>query len=416
MIRSLRTGVTGLRSHQARMDVIGNNIANVNTTAFKRSRVAFAELLGQQMLGVGRMAGGNGINPATIGMGVGVSSIDQNWSQGVNEFTSIATDLAINGDGFFVVKGGANNTEMLTRAGDFGFNAQGQLVTSSGMQAQGWRYEDDGTLVTGALQDVVLDTELTDAPIESTSVSVKGNLNAAADPTKPVSISTVIYDSLGQAHKLVMEFTKDTTNPNEWTLSTADIVDDQNNRLSVLNGATPTLTFDNKGNITGASSIALSAAAFPNTNGDDVSLNLDLSKLTQVGASTTAVVGSQDGRAPGLLEGYSFTPQGVMMLSFSNGEQKPLFQLALADVPNPNGLEQRGENLYSTTAAAGDLVVGRPGQEINASVISGALEMSNVDLANEFTDMIITQRGYQASARVITTSDELLQEVVQLKR
>lgn len=412
MIRSLRTGVTGLRSHQARMDVIGNNIANVNTTAFKRSRVAFGELLGQQMLGVGRMAGGNGINPATVGMGVGVSSIDQNWGQGNFEYTNIATDLAVGGDGFFVVKGGPKNSEMLTRAGDFGFNGMGQLVTSTGLNVQGWRFNDDGSLTTGALQDVMLDEEMTAPATESSRVGVGGNLSADAEVGKEQNISTVVYDSQGKEHKLVVRLEK--VGINDWQITSAELAGDPNSTPLTLDSNS--VQFDDQGNLTSVGTISLSGADWPGTTADDVAITLDVSALTQVGGSTTAVVNEHNGQPPGYLESFAFTPQGVLMLNFSNGEQKPLYQLALADVPNPNGLEQRGENLYSTTVAAGDLVVGRPGQEINAVVVSGALEMSNVDLANEFTDMIVTQRGYQANARVITTSDELLQEVVSLKR
>ncbi len=411
MIRSLRTGVTGLRTHQARMDVIGNNIANVNTTAFKRSRVAFSELLGQQMLGVGRLSGGSGINPANIGLGVGVSSIDQNWSQGVLEYTNLGTDLAIKGDGFFVVRGGADNSTMLTRGGDFGFNAIGELVTSSGLNVQGWGFEDDGSLVTGALENVKLDLEMTSDPRETGEASIMGNLSADVKVGDPaVTTSTVVYDSQGKAHKLLLEFTK--VGADDWQISKAELAGTPATPLTLSNNV---VQFDNKGKLTTAPTLTITAAAFPNTVGDDVNITLDLAKMTQLGGSS-GLVPAQDGQAPGQLNGYAFTPEGVLMLNFSNGEQKKLFQLALADVPNPNGLEQRGENLYSGTAAAGDMVVGRPGGEIRAAIVAGALEMSNVDLANEFTDMIVTQRGYQASARVITTSDELLQEVVQLKR
>ncbi len=163
-------------------------------------------------------------------------------------------------------------------------------------------------------------------------------------------------------------------------------------------------------------------ANYPNTGDgtagseDDVDFTMDLTGLTQLGGTTTAVINDQDGQAAGSLEGYSISNAGILTLNYSNGQQRPLYQLGIGDVANEQGLEQIGENFYAVTSASGDLVVGRAQQEMNAGIVSGALELSNVDLAQEFTDMIVTQRGYQASAKVITTSDEILQEIVQLKR
>ena len=429
MIRSLRTGVSGLKVNQVRMDVIGNNIANVNTVAFKRSRVAFNELLGQRLIGLGRSAGGSGINPASIGTGVAVGAVDQDWGQGTFEYTNVGTDLALSGDGYFIAKGGDGN--VLTRAGNFTFNADGELVTAGGLPVQGWQYNPDGTLNTGQLQNIRLDLELNAAPQETANAGVGGNLSAdiaaapldpAADPQpldSQITMSQVVYDGQGRAHTLVTTFQK--TDTNEWAVASARLAGDANatppvpaTDLTVSAGA---IAFDTDGNLTGPDPASFEiTGTFPGTDGDDVAITLDVADLTQYGGSTTATLSSQDGQAAGRLVGYGIDPSGTLSLSFSNGEQRSVSKIAIGQVNNPNGLEQRGENFYGVTSAAGDLLVGRAGQEVNTAVVAGALESSNVDLANEFTDMIVTQRGYQASARVITTSDELLQELVQLKR
>lgn len=435
MIRSLRTGVSGLKSNQVRMDVIGNNIANVNTAAFKRSRVAFNELLGQRLLGLGRSSGGSGINPASIGTGVAIGTVDQDWSQGTFEYTNVGTDLALSGDGYFIAKGGDGN--MLTRAGNFTFNADGELVTAGGLAVQGWQYNADGTLNTGQLQNIRLDLEVNAAPKETENVGISGNLSAdinGADADNQVTVSTVIYDGQGQAHTLVLTLEKNADDPavanDTWNIQSATLANpddpDSPTVLEVNGGAAAEISFNDDGTLdtTGATAFAI-AGTYPGTDsdgtgtndlGDNVALTLDLSELTQYGGSTTATINSQDGQAAGRLVGYGIDPSGTLSLNFSNGEQRLVSKIAIGMVNNPNGLEQRGENFYGVTSAAGDLLVGRAGQEVNTTVIAGALESSNVDLAAEFTDMIVTQRGYQASARVITTSDELLQELVQLKR
>lgn len=420
MIRSLRTGISGLRNHQVRMDVIGNNIANVNTLAFKRSRVAFNELLGQQMLGLGRSAGGAGVNPATVGNGAAVGSIDQDWNQGAFETTSIGTDLALAGDGFFIAEGIEGN--VLTRAGNFSFNSEGNLVTAGGLAVQGWAFAEDGTLNTGQLQDIHLDLEVRASPVETENVEISGNLSADLDPTSDdneVTVSSVIYDAQGKAHTLVMMMEK--TDTDEWEITSAEIAGDPDAEPPVaptpLTVSAGTITFDTDGNLVTPDPPTFDiSGTFPGTSGDDVDITLDIENLTQYGGSTTTAVSNQDGQAAGRVIGYGIDPSGILTVGFSNGEQRSIAQLAIGTVNNPNGLEQLGENFYGVTSVSGDLLIGRAGQEVTTAVVAGALETSNVDLATEFTDMIVTQRGYQASARVITTSDELLQEVVQLKR
>jgi flagellar hook protein FlgE len=410
MIRSLRTGITGLRANQLRLDVIGNNIAGVNTTGFKRSRVLFQDALAQRISTGGRLLGSNPSTVSNVGNGVSVSAVDQVWSQGALEYTDLATDLAVAGDGFFL----ANSAQgtVLTRHGATQFDANGFLVTAGGLRVQGWMAGADGTIQTGALQDVRIDPSVTAAPVATGSVTATGNLSAEreASPDDPVTMSSVIYDGTGTAHTAVFEVVK--TGEGTWSVVGAKLVDGETETaLTVTDGD---LTFDPQtGELTAGGAVQI-AGTFP--NGSALTFDLDLTGMTQYGGSTTASVSAQDGSAAGDLVDFGFDQSGTLILSFSNGVRRPAAQLALGMVSNPDGLSQVGDGFYATTASSGDLQVGRSGAEIAAGVVSGALEASNVDLAQEFTDMIVAQRGYQANARVITTSDELLQETVQLKR
>ncbi len=410
MIRSLRTGVSGMKTHQVRMDTTGNNIANVNTIGYKRSRAAFTELLGQQLLGVGRTAGGSGINPSYIGLGVGVSSIDQNWEQGSLENTSRATDLALNGDGFFVVRS-ANDRNLLTRAGNFTFNDQGELVTSNGLNVQGFAYDKTNNQIDRSqMQDIKIDWSTTEEARFTDEMTLGGNLSADAADGEVVTLSAIVYDEQGTAHNAIVEFTK-TANEDEWTYEARYGGSVTPPPFATVTG---TMTFNVDGTVQTPSSETLTWDAAHVTGAPTISL--DLSGITQYSGSTTVTVNMQNGYEAGVLVGFSIDPQGLFQLNFSNGQQETVFQVAIGNVNNPNGLEQLGDNFFGKTGASGDLVIGVAGREVQTSLVSGALEQSNVDLATEFTEMIVAQRGYQASARVITTSDEMLQETVALKR
>ena len=433
MIRALHTGVSGLRSNQVRMDVVGNNIANVNTTAFKRGRAAFNEVLGQELLGTGRMAGGN---PAFVGLGVRVASIDQNWGQGGLQRTDIATDLALNGDGFFVASDGQR--QLLTRAGNFTFDSDGAMITSDGLNVQGWTLKEDGEVDMSRTQNIQVNWGAQSPPKSTENVKIGGNLSSEAQEGATETVSGAVYDEQGVAHNAIVTYTK-TANPNEWSYEVVyggDLTPPPFSNVPV-NG---TLTFDVDGELAQVDGVAVrdpdgtpatdadgnplakltvdwdGGYVSPDEGGNPSGFNLELGDLTQYSGSTTVLVRNQDGRRAGVLEGYDIDQQGVLALKFSNGLVEPIYQLAVANVNNANGLDQLGESFYGITDESGEMLLGRAGSEIRTAIVAGTLEMSNVDLANEFTDLIVTQRGYQAAARVITTSDELLQETVQLKR
>lgn len=449
MIRSLRTGVSGLLSHQNRLDVVSNNISNANTVAFKRSRVAFSEMLAQELLGVGRQ-GGERSNPAFIGNGVTVSSIDKNWQQGSFEFTDIRTDLALNGDGFFMAN--KNGRNVVTRAGNLSFNDQGMLVTAGGLQVQGYGVDANGDIDTSQLQGLTLDLAARDQPQFTSSAEVAGNLSSDTPQWTPAdtdgdgantaldapaasrtTISTAVYDEQGQAHTVLITLAKTDTGPNDWLWSVEDpdgVLQDDNAAVNGISHGSLTFNVDGSVNtITGAG-----GSVTADYDGDGIddgpqltwdpnfvtgSPTVDINfrdGLTQYGGSTTALIRNQNGYPAGELSSYRFDKQGRLVMSFTNGQKRYAGQLALGTVNNPQGLEQLGDNLYGETIYSGTLNVGRAGEEIDAAVVSGALEQSNVDLATEFSDMITSQRGYQASARIITTSDEVLQTTIQLKR
>ena len=431
MIRSLYTGVSGIRSHQISMDVVGNNIANVNTTAYKRQRATFAQLLSQQVVGLGRTAGGRSVNPAFIGLGVSVGSIESNFGQGAIKSTGVATDLALNGDGFFIARN-AKGIRYLTRAGNFTFNRNGELVTASGLNVQGWKRDANGKILTDDLEDIKIDFSTQASPKRTENITIGGNLSAdisKTDAEKTVTVSAVVYDEQGKARTVLIELEKSadlaTDGYDEWTYT----IKDADNPSATMTGNTGTIRFDSSGKLSHINGTAIPTDADATIdftwdmdgNGTSESLTLNFGGyttegITQFSGSSTANVRSQDGRTSGELTGFSIGSDGVLRLNFSNGYQEDLYQLAIGMVNNPNGLNPIGENLYALMSEAGSLTVGRAGNEISTVVVQGSLESSNVDLVTEFTDMIVTQRGYQASARVVTTSDELLQETLQLKR
>lgn len=409
MIRSLSTGVSALQSNQTRMDVIGNNIANVNTLAFKRGRAAFNEVLGQKLFGVGRTSGGTEINPSNVGLGVAVGSVTQDWEQGALQSTGINTDLALNGDGFFIVNNGKEN--WLTRAGNFTTNYKGELVSTNGFNVQGWAFDQQtGQLITGELKDLKIDPNAKEPAKFTENVQVGGNLSADTADGESTSVSTVVYDEQGRAHDVVVTFTKvgDPDTSNNWSYE----IDGGNAFAGVTTG---TIDFNTDGTIQTVSPPSTLTWDSNFVTGGPT-LNFDLQNISQFSGSSTATVRDQDGHPAGELAGFTVKTDGVLELNFTNGEQRQVYQLAIANVNNPNGLEQQGDNLYTTSSASGDMQLGRAGRDVRTAVVAGTLELSNVDLANQFSDMIVTQRGYQAAARVITTSDELLQETVQLKR
>ena len=506
MLRSLYAGVSGLRNNQVRMDVIGNNIANVNTVAFKAGRVTFKEGFAQLLQGASRPPGDQGgINPIQIGLGMQIGSIDQIFNQGNLETTGLNTDVAIQGDSFFVVRKG--NQSFYTRAGNFQVDALGQLVSpANGFIVQGRMYEN------GQLQDGIRDVRLPFGQKVSanptTEMKIAGNLNASAsvfqgdfndplDRALPINekawteTQIGVYDSQGTKHDVKIQMWK--TGPNTWdwridpvaSAQTFDVETDgnlppsdiplptppsgyeilpDNVRVYSASGveynnpgdysfsagpppavqftsnmpvnsqikigyfmspdsATPsensgTFTFDNAGLLNTNISASLNFAV-PGANPVRIDLVLGggVNGLTQFAStSSTAVLRDQNGYTAGTLQSFSIDRFGLITGFFTNGTTSPLARIVLADFNNPSGLLRIGDNMDQESANSGGAVLGFALEGSQSQLTSGALEMSNVDLAQEFTNMIVAQRGFQANGKVVSTSDEMLQELMGIKR
>ncbi|MFC0680697.1 flagellar hook protein FlgE [Lysobacter korlensis] len=389
MLRSLFSGISGLRSHQTMLDVAGNNIANVNTTAFKASATQFQDTLSQMTQGAGTpQVGMGGTNPAQVGLGVQVAGISTNFTQGSTQTTGRAEDMMISGDGFFMVRSGTET--LYTRAGSFGFDAEDRLVTPDGAFVLGWAASNGAINTGGPVGPISLPRNLVAPAIATTTAGVTGNLPADAEVGAEIIRDIEVFDAEGEVSKLTLTFTR-----------TAAGWDVEGTRGAVT--ATESLTFTDGELDSGG----------PLTVGG---ITVNLGDLTSYAQLTSVSISEANGREAGALESYSMSSNGELVGSFSNGAIMPIASLALGTFVNPGGLEKAGGSTYRATANSGNALVSTPGANGAGTVVGGALEMSNVDLSQEFTNLIVAQRGFQANARIITTSDEVLQELTNLKR
>jgi flagellar hook protein FlgE len=429
---SLFSGVSGLKNHQVMLDVIGNNITNVNTIGFKASRTTFSELFSQTRISAFRPSGeAGGINPQQIGLGANVASIDAQFTQGNLEASGISTDLGITGGGFFVVN--AEGRQMFTRVGNFSFDGSGNMVLpSNGAILQGKLAKEDGTIPAETqISNLKLSLDRKAPAKATTLIKLSGNLDNNAPiatiippATTPPAGSTVpttfsVYDSLGNQHSITVTFSK--TAANNWNWSAA-----LSNAPTTPIGS-GTVTFNDSGTLTGFTppvSTTGGQISFMPTNGsaqmnlnvfDNTMLN-KFSGVTQTHGTSLVNMRDQDGYASGTLENIAVEKNGRIQGKFSNGVIISLGQILLAEFNNPGGLSRNGESMYSASGNSGTPAYIIPGEGSTSEISGGALETSNVDLAEEFTRMIIAQRGYQSNARIITTTDEILQETVNLKR
>ncbi len=508
MIRSMLAAVSGMRNHQTFLDVIGNNIANVNTVGFKSSRVIFSDILSQLAHGASApQQGRGGINPLQVGLGMQVGGVDTIQTQGNFQSTGKFTDLAIEGDGFFILSDGTR--KFYSRDGSFDVAIDGTLVNpTTGMKVQGWMVGASGSVdTTQPLTEITIPFNATMAGQPSTTITMRGNLDAGtpvtgannygaitqsnanggvatlsgtytgvnptnyvvriasvvagtgevtgiqvstdggknfgaviatsagnpvnignglsiAIPTnvnnavndtysfsgaQPIDTNVGVYDSLGTLHNVKVTFRKTGLNSWTWLASTTETG-------TTVTPNTPTsFTFSTTGTYTGQIPAGTIQLTLPNGAASPAQLNLDLSSMSQL-AGTSEAHATSDGGPAGSLVSFSIGQAGDVMGVYSNGLNKQIGQIALAKFSNPAGLLKSGKNLFETSANSGDAEVGAPGTGGRGQVSSGYLEMSNVDLALQFTNMIMAERGFQANSRVITASDEMLQDLVNLKR
>ncbi len=414
MIRSMSSALSGLRNHQAMIDIVGNNIANVSTVGFKSSTAVFSDVLSQTLNGAGRpSATTGGTNPSQIGLGSKLAGTVQSFQQGAIQRTGRSTDMAIQGDGFFIVRtaGGEN---LFTRAGSFNLDATGRLTSTDGMPLQGWMADANGLIDTN-LGMGPLEVQVGDLlpPSQTGTVNVGGNLSADEPVGAIAVISFDAYDTQGATTQIDLTFTKSAAN--EWT-----VTGQQGTPPVAVPLVDNVLTFDAAGELTAPAgrAITITGGTLPGIPSD---LTIDLGsaaspgRLTQYSGTTTTSVTNQDGSGPGTLLAFNVSPDGIINGNYSNGLSRPIGQVAMAVFTNPGGLE-RVSGAWRATPNSGLAQIGIAGSGGRGLLSANSLEMSNVDLAEEFTRLIVAQRGFQGNARMITTSDEVLQEVVNLRR
>ncbi|WP_028129164.1 flagellar hook protein FlgE [Selenomonas sp. AE3005] len=535
MMRSLFSGVSGLKGHQTRMDVIGNNIANVNAVGFKSSRVTFADTLSQTTAGAsspGETIGGT--NPKQIGLGTGVASIDLLFTDGSVQSTGKNTDLCLSGNGLFVVKNG--NETYYTRDGAFEFDAEGNYVLpGSGLFVQGWSAQNGELNTTGAVGNIQVKAGKSMAAAKSTSVDYENNLNSAiptikemtentikqaavtentpttitiggtsykvkgidsdigagdwkvksvanpadsivitdgtndvtctlsetatnvpdvgaavnvpvttnitlSDDTKvtqssgkytegnslPITTTLTLFDSLGNAHAVTVYFVETDPSENKWKVTVGkdytDISDPPNKASQTIteaDGTTTTVTmtdveliFDANGKF--KNGFGTGNLELQNGSESPTQVSVNFSALTQYAGSNT-VKGNADGNAAGTLKSISIDNSGVITGTYTNGLKQSEAQVAIAQFTNASGLTKTGSSLYQESNNSGTPNV-KTAADLGVTITPSALEMSNVDIANEFSDMIITQRGFQSNSKVITVGDEMLETLINMKR
>lgn len=535
MMRSLSSAVSGLKAHQEWIDVIGNNIANVNTSGYKKSRVSFQDMLYQTIQSASRPASDGstgGTNPMQIGPGVSVSSIDTIMDGNTLQYTGKNTDLGIDGDGFFCLADGGQ--KYYTRTGNFSFDSNGNLVSANGMKVQGWLATNGvfpaqldestmgdikvatlgGTISAKATTKIAFGGNLSaddfgsinpvnytvadssgktatmtltmtpsntfgvwnyaitasggavsgDGATGTISMDNNGNISAinpdggsfsvvvtpsggsavsitppstsAPDNTlynfgadaatgaltnpasgsitiNPVSVPVqqTVYDSLGNQYTVTTTFTR--TGSTSWSWSSS-VTTSSGTAISPVSGNTGTISFDSKGKLNVATGGPISFD--PGNGADTVSISPDFSAMTSNAAATSALAQSQDGYQAGSLQSITFDTSGAINGVYSNGVTQALARVALANFSNPSGLQREGDTMFSESNNSGTHQIGYAGKAGYGSIKPGNLEASNVDLASEFSDMITAQRGFEANSKVITVSDQMLSDLVNMIR
>jgi flagellar hook protein FlgE len=424
MWQAMLSGVASLKAHQQKMNVIGNNIANINTTGFKSSRVHFQDLMAQTFRAASRPSAVlGGVNPMQVGLGVKVGAIDVHTLQGALEMTGRSTDLAIQGNGYFMLTNGRD--VHYSRDGAFGLDSSGFLVhRGTGWKVLGWMADAGGRIDTN--QPINASSVLqfpvgSQAAVRQTSVvQYTGNLNANALPAATYAATVRVYDALGGSHDVTITFTNRQTPPLgapppgavsswEWSAAIGGVpVGDY------TTGSNTRLYFNGQGELVGATTQQITIT--PTNGAPPFTVDLDLSQVTSLAAESIVQPVYQDGFPPGTLQEFTIAIDGTVQGVFSNGLSRPMGCIALSLFANPAGLFRLGNNMWRVTDNSGLPQIGAPTTGGLGEINAGYLEQSNVDLGGEFADMIVTQRGFQANTRIVSVVDELLADVVNMKR
>jgi len=413
MITSFSTALSALSAHSTAIDVVGNNLANLNTAGFKESVVSFHDLVTQSL--------GAGLGETQVGFGVGTPVTLRQFSQGAIQSTGGPMDAAIQGDGFFVVKGDANQ-QLYTRGGNFQVDTDGNLTTATGERVQGWTTTNNVLDVNAPIGDITVPVGSLKAPITTTRFSADLNLDSTATvgppPTK-FATPLEVYDSLGNSHVITTTFTK-TANAGEWDYSLAFPDSDL---TAAGTSVTGTITFDSNGKmispaVTDPPPVLVAAGLKDGASDMSITWNLfngSTPRLTQFSQPSATSALEQDGAPPANLVRVGLGNGGKLLAQYSDGLQVLMGQMAMATVRNPQSLIAAGNSNFQISARSAVPAIGLPETGGRGSVLGGNVEASTVDIAKEFTNLIVYQRGYQANTRVITTVDEISQETINLK-
>jgi flagellar hook protein FlgE len=424
---SFQQGLSGLNATSKNLDIIGNNIANANTYGAKFARAEFSDMYAAAL---------NGVGANSIGIGVNVASVSQQFTQGNITTTGNAMDLSINGAGFFQVTDGISPTQY-TRNGQFKVDREGFITNAQGLQLMGYPADGTGVIQPGLASPLQLPTAGI-APSATTEIAIELNLDSRASITNPgagvvpqidftdpatynSATSVTVFDAKGQDIALTYYFQKTATD--QWNIfATAN-----GQPINGVAGAPDPITTapidflaDGSGPVNSLSNLPISlTGTLTNSNGATIvtplSFNLSLDGATQYGSGFAVTSLAQDGYAPGQLSSIAIESDGIVMARYSNGQSKPAGQVELATFRNPQGLQALGGNVWANTFASGDPVVGVPGEGNMGVLQAGALEESNIDLTGELVNMITAQRIYQANAQTIKTQDQVMQTLVNLR-
>ncbi len=420
MFTSFSTALSALNATSTAIDVVGNNLANMNSTGFKASEMSFSDLVTQSL--------GAGLGTTQVGFGTATPITLRNFAQGAIQTTGGVLDGAISGQGFFVVQDPISGNTQYSRAGSFQTDANGNLMTANGDYVQGWNSNSVGQIDTNApVSNIVIPVGALEQPIATTTISADMNLNSAAnsDVTSTFSSPLTIYDTLGNSHVLTMSFVK--TAPNTWTytatLPPADLVDPTTAQV-----ATGTLVFNTDGSLDTdpttpvftTTPVVFTLPAFISgaTPGGTVTWSLTQANgagaITQYDQQSASSSSSQDGQAASQLVNVGLGNGGAILAQYSDGQQVKVGQVALASIRNPDSLVAVGSNNFMLSQASAVPNIGVPGTGGRGSIQGGSIEASNVDIATEFTNLIVYQRGYEANGKVVSTADTLSQDTINL--
>jgi flagellar hook protein FlgE len=415
------SGVSGLKANMTEMDAISNNIANINTTGYKSSSVNFEEMFTETLKAAGSpQAGGTGgTDPEQVGLGVSVASVSVDQTSGSEEQTGVSTDVDIQGSGYLMETDGSS--KFYTRDGTLKCDSDGNLVSaSSGMKVLGWMADPttgaiDNTAVVSSASTISLPLGQLAVAKQTSNVTYGGNLDSTTTAGAATTASVQVYDSLGNAHSVDLTLTKSATS-GEWNWSASS--PDGTVTIGDGSSSTGTLDFDGNGKVTGGTGTGTISLALTSADGatSPLTCTLDMSSITQLSGTTSVTASSQDGTAIGTLQSFTIGTDGVISGTFSNGMIQPLAQIAMSTFSNPSGLTNTGSNTYQQSSNSGLPQIGTCATGGRGTLLSGYLEGSNVDLPTEFANMIVAQRGFQANSKIITTSDQILQDLVNLKQ